>query len=218
MEGITKETFLKADDPRNRGCLVPWCDKNHKAKGYCDTHYYQTLRYKAILLRTNVTPNEFFLEGDICRISLYNRKRKKIAEAIIDTIDIDLCKSKKWCLVNGYVVSAGSPTIKLQNFLFGRKGKRSIVVDHIDGCKLNNRRNNLRICTQTQNNKNAGIRCDNTLGIKGVSYCKTSKKWRAYISINKIQKSLGYFSNKAIAVIVRQIAERKFYGEYARIK
>lgn len=53
------------------------------------------------------------------------------------------------------------------------------VLDHIDGCKSNNTKNNLRDVTQSKNMRNARRRSTNTSGITGVHFSKLKKKWIA---------------------------------------
>ena len=45
-------------------------------------------------------------------------------------------------------------------------------VDHIDNNKLNNNLNNLRWCTQSENQQNSKLSSRNTTGVKGVSFEK----------------------------------------------
>ena len=59
-------------------------------------------------------------------------------------------------------------------------------IDHIDGNRINNRIENLRVATREQNNQNAKFRKDNTSGIKGVSWNKRTKKWIAQCSVNGV--------------------------------
>ncbi|NHE79838.1 HNH endonuclease [Klebsiella michiganensis] len=64
----------------------------------------------------------------------------------------------------------------------------TLVVDHIDGDKLNNRITNLRLCTQNQNTRNRRIHSNNAAGLKGVYFNdspRNRKKWIAQISIAK---------------------------------
>ena len=69
------------------------------------------------------------------------------------------------------------------------------VVDHIDGNKLNNKIENLRAATVAENSRNSKKRNNNKSGIKGVSWDKKSKKWRASCSVNYKQYNLGCFSS-----------------------
>jgi hypothetical protein len=68
-------------------------------------------------------------------------------------------------------------------------------IDHIDGNGLNNKLDNLRAVTRTENCKNLRIPKHNTSGYPGVSWHKRRQKWRADININGKQKHLGLFEN-----------------------
>ena len=58
-------------------------------------------------------------------------------------------------------------------------------VDHINHNKYDNRKQELRICTNQQNCMNRKIQCNNTSGTPGVNYNKELKKWIARICYNK---------------------------------
>ena len=60
-------------------------------------------------------------------------------------------------------------------------------IDHIDGDGLNNRLNNLRAVTRTENSRNHRKAKNNTSGFNGVSWIERLKKWRAY----SFDRSLG---------------------------
>jgi len=68
-------------------------------------------------------------------------------------------------------------------------------IDHIDNDSSNNRIKNLRECTISENVRNSKTRSDNTSGIKGVSWHKPAKKWRAYINHNSEHIYLGLFKD-----------------------
>ena len=65
-------------------------------------------------------------------------------------------------------------------------------IDHINQIKHDNRIENLRCCTHSQNKFNTPKYKTNTSGYKGVSFCNTHKKWKAQIVINYKTTSLGY--------------------------
>ena len=96
------------------------------------------------------------------------------------------------------------------HYLFGCKGW-----DHIDRNALNNRMNNLRKATVTENNRNQSKPSTNTSGFIGVSYYKPGNKWRSYIKVDGVFMSLGYYFNKKDAIIARLNAEKEYYGEFA---
>ena len=83
--------------------------------------------------------------------------------------------------------------------------------DHINRIRYDNRKQNLRICTQQENNMNRGKRVDNTSGITGVYWSKSSDKWG--VKIENIH--LGYYIDKITAIRVRLKAEKEYFGEFA---
>lgn len=91
-------------------------------------------------------------------------------------------------------------------------------IDHIDGNTLNNSISNLRQATSSQNhqNKRTCHSTNKTSGLLGVSWCKREKKFRAKITKNGKQKSLGYFNNKEEAFNAYLMAKRKIH-EFCQI-
>lgn len=96
---------------------------------------------------------------------------------------------------------------------------KEMHVDHINHDTLDNCRNNLRICTVTQNNRNCKIKCTNTTGYKGVHFAKRnyylSKPWYAMIQIGCKNKYLGYFVTAEKAYQKYCEAALKYHGEFA---
>lgn len=93
-----------------------------------------------------------------------------------------------------------------------------MVVDHINGDQLNNTRENLRICTREENQRNRTILNKNsTSGHRGVSWDKFRKKWVAQLSIKYKHIYLGRFDKieDAVSVVSQEIIKR--HGEYANL-
>lgn len=88
-------------------------------------------------------------------------------------------------------------------------------IDHINGIKQDNRLVNLREATPSQNQMNRGTPSTNTSGHKGISWYKSTNKWRATISVDKKQISLGYYENIDDAIGSYQLAVIKYHNEYA---
>lgn len=95
------------------------------------------------------------------------------------------------------------------------KAPDGVNVDHINGNGLDNRRCNLRLCTDQQNNWNARTRKDNSSGYKGVSWHKHQKKWQAQIGLNGKRISLGYFKDKLEAKQAYDAKAKEWFGEFA---
>jgi hypothetical protein len=91
----------------------------------------------------------------------------------------------------------------------------SVCVDHINHDGMDNRRVNIRSCTQRENNKNIGMRKDNTSGFVGVSFVKKIGKWNAALQVDKKYIGLGNFLIKQDAIDARIAGEKKYFGEYA---
>jgi hypothetical protein len=94
---------------------------------------------------------------------------------------------------------------------------KQIIVDHINGDTTDNRKQNLRVRTQSENNMNKTIQCNNTSGIVGVSWDKNAKMWVSHIAINKKRIRFGSFYYLRNAVKSRIKAEEKYFGEHAFI-
>ena len=94
--------------------------------------------------------------------------------------------------------------------------EKMLDVDHIDSNRKNNRIENLRPATRSQNCSNTGIGKKNTSGCKGVYWKKDSKKWSVQIQANGKRINIGIFDNLELADLVAQEARDKFHGKYAR--
>ena len=88
------------------------------------------------------------------------------------------------------------------------------IVDHIDRDKRNNNLDNLRWATHSENSMNRSTPKNNTSSYVGVSYVKTSKKWRAVLIKNGKNISLGTYSNFEDAVKARKEGEKEYFGEF----
>lgn len=83
-------------------------------------------------------------------------------------------------------------------------------IDHINGNSIDNRIENLRDVSTSVNHKNYRLAKNNTSGYVGVTWFKSTKKWKAAIKVNKKDIHLGYFLAKDSAIKARKDAERKY--------
>lgn len=92
------------------------------------------------------------------------------------------------------------------------------VVDHINGDGLDNRRSNLRLCTQTENTWNRRTKhgVSRFMGVSLDTRCR-AKKWRATIGVHGKYISLGYFLTEEEAAAAYDEAAREWHGEFARL-
>ena len=94
-----------------------------------------------------------------------------------------------------------------------------IFVDHINHNGLDNRRENLRFCTSTQNQGNARKGGRGSSLYKGVHFSseikRANKPWRARIKVNGKYKYLGSYTSEKDAAIVYNKAALEYFGEFA---
>jgi hypothetical protein len=138
--------------------------------------------------------------------------------AIVDDEDFERLSSLKWCMGSKYAVHGVYDGQKVRHIFMHRlimgnpEGKQ---VDHINLDKLDNRKENLRICTRSQNGANKKAQKNNKCGYKGVSLNK-GKYYRAQIKINKKVIHLGMFKTAEEAAEMYKAAAKAFHGDFFR--
>jgi len=149
----------------------------------------------------------------------------KLTQGKFTLVDDEDCKKTfgyKWCvLARGYVgrtitVKDGHKrTIYLHNIIMPKKV--GFEIDHINRNKLDNRKNNLRYCSRSQNIWNRGIQKSNTSGFNGVTWHKRIKKWQVRIAINNKRLHLGYFSDIKLAADTYNAYATSLHGKFASL-
>lgn len=140
--------------------------------------------------------------------------------AIVDDADYPLVSQFRWCALKRrhgryyYAVRGnnGQYTPMHRLIVDAHDGED---VDHINGDGLDNRRCNLRKCTQAENSWNSRVNSRNTTGFRGV--CPDAGKFKAYISCNGKRFWLGYHATPEEAAHVRDLAAIELHGEFARV-
>ena len=87
-------------------------------------------------------------------------------------------------------------------------------VDHVNRNRSDNRWENLRLCSASQNAANVGQKARNTSGLKGVSWDKDRGLWLAQIRIAGKKKNLGRFTDQSEAKAVYDAAAKQQWGEF----
>lgn len=145
--------------------------------------------------------------------------------ALISKEDFTMISNYKWLLgKDGYAVTYQSID-KKENF--GRTGwkmhsmiKRPFkgyVVDHINRNKLDNRRDNLRICTQKQNNYNKSKPSNSKYKYKGVASYKVDGivKWKAIVTKDGKRSIIDNLPDEKTAARVHDMMAEEIFGKYA---
>jgi len=121
---------------------------------------------------------------------------------------------KKWYAQRTEKKWGFQKTIKMHRQIMGVTDP-NIHTDHIDNDGLNNVDDNLRKCTNQQNQQNRGKSKLNKTGFKGVSRKKNREVYVAQIHADGKVHHLGYFINPIEAAKAYDEAAKKHFGEFA---
>lgn len=80
-------------------------------------------------------------------------------------------------------------------------------IDHIDQSRMNNRIENLRVVSSSENKQNLGLKRNNSTGFPGVYFNKQRNKFMAYIGVNNKHIYLGLFNTAEEAFLAYQLAK-----------
>lgn len=136
--------------------------------------------------------------------------------AIVDDADFEYFNQVKWSAVkardNWYAIR-GNGTSMHREIMNAPSG---MMIDHINGNGLDNRRENLRLCTNAENLRNRGKTKSNTSGYKGVTWHKGDGKYRAQMTYKGKVFHIGCFDNPVAAARAYDEKARELHGAFAR--
>jgi len=134
--------------------------------------------------------------------------------SIVDNEDYQRISQYKW-RYNKNAYALAHPNYRLHRLIM--LASHGEYVDHINGDGLDNRKANLRLCTNAENCRNTKLSRNSTSGYKGVARHPNTTKWRAYIVRDNKQIHLGLYENKDDAARAYNAAAIKYHGEFARL-
>lgn len=162
----------------------------------------------------NRSHNRFFIDGNVVHVFFNNKPGEMLAD-----LDVWNAWASAYCwhlTANGYAATGYNGKNTLFHNIAFPNCKNGIVADHINGNRLDNRMENLRLVNRAQNNMNKGLGSNNTSGHTGVAWDKSKRKWAAKIQIGGKTKYLGRYTDIENAIKARTEAEEKYFGEYRR--
>lgn len=145
----------------------------------------------------------------------------KKSVALVDDADFDRINAKPWRVTTrGYAgrteyLNGRKVNFMMHRVIMGLTHDDPRVVDHINHDQLDNRRENLRVCTKAENMCNTKLYSSNSSGYKGVSKMSGSSKWKATIFKNRKAYHLGMFDDPALAHAAYMEAATRLHGKFA---
>ena len=137
--------------------------------------------------------------------------------ALVDDEDYEMLilLGGRWCVNDGYAYNAKLG--RMHRMLLG--AKPGVMVDHRNGNKFDNRRQNLRLCTNSQNQANRQVSTGKSK-FKGVIWQRRSDSngfWKAQITVQKKVVYLGSYLTDLDAARAYNVAATEHFGEFAHL-
>lgn len=139
--------------------------------------------------------------------------------ALVSDEDYERLACRRWQLhPQGYAFTNGGGrrerrTIYMHREILGAPA--GLEVDHADGDPLNNQRENLRLCTRSQNEANKPA-YGGTSRYKGVCWDAGKRKWKAQVQIAGKRTHIGRYATEMEAARAYDAAARNEFGPFAR--
>lgn len=182
-------------------CKIKGCERKTIAKEYCARHYYQLKNFGKIQYN-GYDKHSYNIKKNFAIMKDTNGNR-----FLIDIEDIEKVLQYRWYKnnKNDIITYVNRKPIMLHRLIMNFP--EGLQIDHINHNRSDNRKNNLRIVTNAQNQWNT--KCVNKFGAKGIELNNGSYLVR--ISINGKRKYLGRYKNIDDAVNTRLLAEQQYH-------
>ncbi len=137
---------------------------------------------------------------------------------IFSPCDLEKAQTGRWCVsTNGYAVRDDARSEKEHFARIALNAKSNEYVDHINMDTRDERRENLRICSWSENNCNKVLQSNNTSGYKGVSFHRLSRKYMASLWKDGKHHYGGLHETKEQAALAYDELAREYHGTFARL-
>lgn len=160
--------------------------------------------------------NKYRIIDDICYIDCYNKTGNITGTILIDTDDLEMVSKYQWHIEHSrknlsYAqANIEKSTIRIHRLIMNT----TLQVDHINHNGLDNRKSNLRVCTNQENNFNKLHRRNPKSGYTGIRYNEKSQSYYVRIMVNKKEISLGHYKILEDALEARKQGEIRYFGNF----
>jgi hypothetical protein len=158
------------------------------------------------------------ISSDIIGIIIKSKRDGEVI-SMIDSVDYKRVKPFRWFVCSGGYIRSTSLNCKETIFLHKliMSFPEGMVVDHINGLKIDNRSTNLRICRQSQNCFNRSKSINKSSSHKGVYFHAANKKFMAAIGKGYRKLHIGSFENEIDAAMAYNEKAIELFGEFAKL-
>lgn len=183
-------------------------------KPYCNKHWQRMYIHGSPELPQRKTKNTYEIHDNIAYC-----KTAKGELFLLDADDLERCMKHSWCYdPRGYLVATLSRKEKdrytLHRFILGLAHGDGLSIDHINGNRGDNRKANLRICSQSENGRNLKKKKNNKSGYPGVEITKAGTFF-ATLMFNGKSIGLGTYKTFEEAKKARVEGEIKYFGDFS---
>lgn len=164
--------------------------------------------------------NTYEINEEVVIINCYNKVGEITGKITIDKEDFDKIRIYQWHIENSrpsiQYAQASIPkgTIRLHKLII----PSDFQIDHINHNGLDNRKCNLRICTNAENNRNKRFERNPRSGYTGIRYNSKTESYYVRIMVNKKEISLGAYKSIEEAIEARKKGEEKYFGNFKYIE
>lgn len=141
--------------------------------------------------------------------------------ALVDDTDYEQLSQYSWRYLSrspGYAIRDAGPDARPSTVLMHRQilqAPPGVEVDHRNHNTLDNRRENLRLATRSQQAANQRKRAGMTSRYKGVSWDQKAMKWRVTIETGGRKSTVGWYADETEAARAYDGVARLLFGEHA---
>jgi hypothetical protein len=201
--------------PMKKDCVVLPKDGNHQ--NLCRSNLYYKLKHK----------NKYYFYYNLItkkiEVKIFFENKSKFG--LIDFKDFKLVRNYRWNIIEGKTIDYIITNIKLENGKQNHKGlhrfllpdREGLMIDHKNRNGLDNRRNNIRYCTKSQNSMNSKKILGTSSEYKGVSWCSGKNRWKVTIKLHgKRIKGEKHFRDEIEAAKYYDCIAKEIFGEFSR--
>jgi hypothetical protein len=164
--------------------------------------------------RNSFTKNRIIVHEDYLEVITYTHQSKENGTFLVDLDMLEFIKTHKCRKASAGYILFGNSNALLHRFI--TKAKKGEKVDHINRNRSDNRKSNLRICTDLENSRNRDKdKKDRSSSYKGTFYVKKNEGWGCGVWVLGKWIGFGAYSTELEAAYIYNINVGKYFGEFS---